>query len=63
MKNACPSGLFIETHKPFVVGQSIELRIPDPKTRKLKLLIGVIVRSGPDGIGIRVKNICAAAGD
>jgi hypothetical protein len=62
LKNACANGLFIETTDPVSVGQTIELKVRDRKTDKIRVLIGEIVRSGPDGVGIRVKKICDANG-
>ena len=57
LKNACPNGLFIETLDSLSVGQSIELKVRDRKTDKIKVLTGEIVRSVPGGVGIRVINI------
>lgn len=62
-KNVCTSGLFIETRDALVVGQTIELKIPDRKTHKLKLLTGEIVRSDPRGVGIRVKRMSDKNGE
>ena len=59
----CPNGLFIETTDPLSVGQTIELKVRDRKTNKIKVLTGEIVRSGPGGAGIRVKKICDANGE
>ena len=55
LKNACPNGLFIETADALSVGQTIELKVRDRKADKIKLLNGEIVRSGPSGVGIRLK--------
>lgn len=57
VKNVGPNGLFIETHKTLPVGRLIELKVLDRKTDTLKLLRGEIVRSGPEGVGVRVKKI------
>ena len=62
VKNVCPSGLFIETSDALSVGQTIELKIRDRKTDKIKVLIGEIVRTGSSGVGIRLKKRCAANG-
>ncbi|MGD8493753.1 MAG: PilZ domain-containing protein [Desulfobacterales bacterium] len=62
LKNACPNGLFIETPDTLSVGQTIELKVRDRKTDRIKVLIGQIVRSGPGGVGIRLKKICDANG-
>ena len=50
-------GLFIETSETLSVGQTIELKMPDRQTYKIKLLIGEIVRSDPRGAGSRVKRM------
>ena len=60
LKNVCPNGLFIETSDALSVGQTIELKIRDRKTDKIKVLTGEIVRSGPNGVGIRLKKMCDA---
>jgi hypothetical protein len=62
LKNACPDGLFIETADSLPIGQTIELKVRDRKTHKIKVLIGEIVRSRPGGVGIRVINMCNANG-
>ena len=58
LKNVCRNGLFIETPDSLSVGQTIELKIRDRQTDKIRVLIGEIVRSGPSGVGIRVTKIC-----
>ena len=63
LKNVCPNGLFIETHDTLSVGQTIELKVRDRKTDKIKVLTGEIVRSGPGGVGIRVEKLCDADGE
>ncbi|MBW2433662.1 MAG: PilZ domain-containing protein [Deltaproteobacteria bacterium] len=60
LKNVCPNGLFIETPATLPVGQTIELKVRDNKTNKVRMLSGEIVRSRPGGVGIRVKKICDA---
>ena len=62
VKNVCPNGLFIETHEALSVGQTINLTIANPKTHKLMLLTGEIVRSDSGGVGIHVNKICDAKG-
>ena len=62
LKNACPNGLFIETPDTLTVGQTIKLKVRYHKTDQIKVLTGEIVRSGPKGVGIRVKKMCDANG-
>ena len=62
LKNTCPNGLFIETLVTLPIGQTLELKVRDRKTHKIKVLIGEIVRSGPGGLGIRIINMCDANG-
>jgi len=50
----------IETPATLPVGQTIELKVRDSKTNKIRMLSGEIVRSRPGGVGIRVKKICDA---
>ncbi|MDX1707490.1 MAG: PilZ domain-containing protein [Desulfobacterales bacterium] len=63
VKNACPIGLFVETSDTLAVGQNIEMKIRDRKTDRVKVLTGEIVRTGPSGVGIRLKSMCAANGE
>ncbi len=60
VKNVCPGGLFIETPDDLAVGQTIELKIRDRKTDKIKVLIGEIVRTGSSGVGIQLTKVCDA---
>ena len=62
VKNVCTSGLFIETPDTLSVGQTIEMKIRDRKTDKIKVLIGEIVRTGSNGVGIQIKKMCAVNG-
>lgn len=48
-------GVFIETQSPFTVGQIIKMKFPLPNYQKIVKVIGVIVWSSSQGIGIKFK--------
>ncbi len=48
-------GMFIETRAPFMVGQDIMLTFPLPKNRKHVKVAGEVIRTTPQGIGVKFK--------
>jgi len=50
-------GVFIETHMPFSVGQQVSLSFPLPDYQKHVKITGEIVRSSPEGIGVKFKMV------
>ncbi|MFZ7125848.1 MAG: PilZ domain-containing protein [Desulfobacterales bacterium] len=51
--NISPTGVFIETREPFIVGQEILLNFtPGRQTEPIRVR-GEIVRVAPDGIGVK----------
>ena len=57
MINISRSGVFIETKKKFLFGQTIEMLIPNIKKNKNIRINGWIVRLSPTGIGVTFKRI------
>ncbi len=55
IKNVSSGGMFIETRIPFLVGQDIILTFPLPKSRKHVKIAGEIIRTTPQGIGVKFK--------
>ena len=55
IKNISRCGVFIETNRPFSVGKKIVLKFQVPSSRKLFKIVGEIVRSQENGIGIKFK--------
>ena len=55
IKNVSSGGMFIETRMPFLVGQDIILTFPLPKNRKHVKIAGEIIRTTPQGIGVKFK--------
>lgn len=48
-------GVFIQTHMPFTVGQEVSLTFPLPSFQKHVKVIGEVVRSTPQGVGVKFK--------
>lgn len=48
-------GVFIQTHMPFTVGQEVSLTFPLPDYKKHVKIIGEVVRSTPQGVGVKFK--------
>lgn len=48
-------GVFIQTHMPFTVGQEVSLTFPLPNYQKHIKVIGEVVRSTPQGVGVKFK--------
>ena len=48
-------GVFIQTHMPFTVGQEVSLTFPLPNYQKHVKVIGEVVRSTPQGVGVKFK--------
>ena len=57
IKDISLSGVFIKTANDFPVGQKISLTFMSPDNQKPFKISGEIVRSFPDGIGVRFKKI------
>ena len=55
IKDVSKGGVFIETQKPFSVGQEIRLHIQLPNKSKPFEIVGEIIRSNPQGIGVKFK--------
>jgi uncharacterized protein (TIGR02266 family) len=55
IQNISAGGMFIETRKPFLVGQNIMLTFPLPKNRKHVKVAGEVIRTTPKGIGVKFK--------
>ena len=47
------SGVFIKTGKHLSAGQEIAMKFMFPKTRKTIMATGQVVRTSPDGAGIK----------
>mgnify|MGYP001066964548 CR=1 FL=1 len=48
-------GVFIQTHMPFTVGQEVSLTFPLPNYQRHVKVIGEVVRSTPQGVGVKFK--------
>ena len=55
IKDISAGGLFIETRRPFSIGQDIVLTFPFREDRKHVKISGEIVRTTENGIGVRFK--------
>jgi Tfp pilus assembly protein PilZ len=55
IKDISAGGLFIETRRPFSIGQDIVLTFPFPEDRKHIKISGEIVRTTENGIGVRFR--------
>ena len=48
-------GVFIQTHMPFAVGQEVSLTFPLPDYKKHVKIVGEVVRSTTQGVGVKFK--------
>lgn len=48
-------GVFIQTHMPFTVGQEVSLTFPLPNYQRHVKVVGEVVRSTPQGVGVKFK--------
>jgi len=48
-------GVFIQTHMPFTVGQEVSLTFPLPNYKKHIKVVGEVVRSTSQGVGVKFK--------
>jgi Tfp pilus assembly protein PilZ len=48
-------GVFIQTNMPFTVGQEVSLTFPLPNYQKHVKIVGEVVRSSPQGVGVKFK--------
>jgi Tfp pilus assembly protein PilZ len=48
-------GVFIQTHMPFSVGQEVSLTFPLLNYQKHIKIVGEVVRSSPQGVGVKFK--------
>jgi len=48
-------GVFIQTHMPFTVGQEVSLTFPLPNYQKHVKVMGEVVRSTSQGVGVKFK--------
>ncbi len=55
IQNISAGGVFIQTHMPFSVGQEVSLTFPLPNYKKHIKIIGEVVRSTPQGVGVKFK--------
>jgi uncharacterized protein (TIGR02266 family) len=55
IQNISAGGVFIETQMPFSVGQEVSLSFPLPNYLKYIKILGEVVRTCPQGIGLRFK--------
>jgi uncharacterized protein (TIGR02266 family) len=55
IQNISAGGVFIETQIPFDEGQEISLSFPLPDHQKYIKILGEIVRTSSQGIGVRFK--------
>ena len=55
IQNISAGGVFIQTHMPFSVGQEVSLTFPLPNYQKHIKIIGEVVRSSPQGVGVKFK--------
>ena len=60
IKNISPSGLFIETRRPLLVGDEIIMTFRLEGTEKPLKLKGEIARATRDGVGVEFKDISPA---
>ena len=56
IRDISQTGVFIKTSNPFPVGQEVLLSFMCPDNQKPFKITGEIVRSFPDGIGIKFKH-------
>ena len=48
-------GVFIQTHMPFTIGQEVSLTFPLPNYQKHIKVVGEVVRSTTQGVGVKFK--------
>jgi len=48
-------GVFIETHMPFTAGQEVSLTFSLPNYQKHVKVLGEVVRTTPQGVGVKFK--------
>lgn len=48
-------GMFIRTQKTVAIGENITMTIPHPDGSQTIKVIGKVVRSSPEGIGVKFK--------
>jgi Tfp pilus assembly protein PilZ len=48
-------GMFVRTEKPVAIGENITMTIPHPDGNQTIKIIGEVVRSNSDGIGVKFK--------
>ena len=53
IQNISRGGVFIETRAPFFVGEKVSLTFTPPDHRKSIKTIGEVVRTSPQGIGVK----------
>ena len=55
IQDVSTGGVFIQTHMPFTVGQEVSLTFPLPNYQKHIKIVGEIVRSTAQGVGVKFK--------
>ena len=55
IQNISVGGVFIETRMPFSVGQQVSLSFPLPNYQKYLKILGEVVRTSSQGIGVKFK--------
>ena len=55
IQDVSTGGVFIQTHMPFTVGQEVSLTFPLPNYQKHIKVIGEVVRSTTQGVGVKFK--------
>jgi uncharacterized protein (TIGR02266 family) len=55
IQNVSAGGVFIQTNMPFSVGQEVSLTFPLPNHKKHIKIIGEVVRTAPQGVGVKFK--------
>ena len=55
IQNVSAGGVFIQTNMPFSVGQEVSLTFPLPNYQKHIKIIGEVVRTAPQGVGVKFK--------
>jgi uncharacterized protein (TIGR02266 family) len=57
IQNISVGGVFIETRMPFSVGQQVSLSFPLPNYQKYLKILGEVVRTSSQGIGVKFKTV------
>ena len=55
IQNVSAGGVFIQTNMPFSVGQEVSLTFPLPNYKKHIKIIGEVIRTTPQGVGVKFK--------